>query len=514
MRSSVALLFCTIALATTAAPASAQRLYRLELGGSGGYYIFGSQTGLGGSFGSSVRLGYWIAGPLGIEAEGTYARPKTTSSLNKTVNVKSVAGWALLNFPIGTYNSFFLKLGYGSTRYGASCPAFSVPGSGPCGSTGEVQAGAGLRIALSPTVLMRYEASVNQSQTSKKFSNVGLNGGLSLMLFSKPLTDTDGDRVYDRKDRCPETPPGALVDKRGCPTDRDHDGVPDGLDRCPSTVPGAAVDRVGCATDSDGDGVLDGLDHCEDTPVGATVDGNGCPSDADLDGVFDGLDRCPETPEGAKVDALGCPGDSDNDGVPDGIDRCPDTPPGTSVNAFGCPPGQDSDHDGVIDALDRCPATPPGTGVDQDGCPVGAAPVEPNRPPTENPAPGIKAPLPAAAAPRAWMVPGAAFQLRSAAMGAEARPILDSVVTVMLADTTLTAMVQGYAQDRLVPTDNQRLSQQRAEAVRTYLLLKGVPPRRVIAQGRGSRSLVVADTTDVARVMNRRVEILLQPNAP
>jgi outer membrane protein OmpA-like peptidoglycan-associated protein len=112
------------------------------------------------------------------------------------------------------------------------------------------------------------------------------------------------------------------------------------------------------------------------------------------------------------------------------------------------------------------------------------------------------------------MVPGAAFQLRSAAMGAEARPILDSVVTAMLADTTLTAMVQGYAQDRLVPSDNQRLSQQRAEAVRTYLLLKGVPPRRVIAQGRGSRSLIVADTTDVARVMNRRVEILLQPNAP
>ena len=513
MRSSVALLLSTIALATTAAPASAQRLYRLELGGSGGYYIFGSETGLNGGFGGAARLGYWIAGPLGIEAEGTFARPTTNSSLNKTVDVKGLAGWALVNFPIGSNNSLFLKLGYGTTRYGGSCPAFSVPGSGPCGSTGEVQAGAGLRIALSPTILMRYEGSISQSQTSKKFSNVGLNAGLSLMLFSQPLIDTDGDRVYDRKDRCPETPPGALVDKRGCPTDRDRDGVPDGLDRCPNTAPGAAVNRVGCATDSDGDGVLDGLDTCESTPAGATVDGNGCPSDADRDGVFDGLDRCPETPEGAKVDGLGCPGDSDNDGVPDGLDRCAGTPSGTSVNSFGCPPGQDSDHDGVLDALDRCPATPAGTGVDQDGCPVGAAPVEPPTP-TPNVTPSVKPPGPSTETHRNWMVPGAAFQLRSAALGVEARPILDSVATAMLADSTLTATVQGYAQDRLVPGDNQRLSQQRAEAVRTYLLLKGVAPRRVVAQGRGSRSLIVADTTDVARVTNRRVEIMLQPNAP
>jgi OOP family OmpA-OmpF porin len=83
--------------------------------------------------------------------------------------------------------------------------------------------------------------------------------------------------------------------------------------------------------------VFDGLDQCPDTPKGATVDAKGCPTDADGDGVFDGLDQCPNTPKGATVDAKGCPMDSDGDGVPDGIDKCANTPAGLKVDASGCP---------------------------------------------------------------------------------------------------------------------------------------------------------------------------------
>jgi len=53
--------------------------------------------------------------------------------------------------------------------------------------------------------------------------------------------------------------------------------------------------------------VLDGLDQCPNTPKGATVDAKGCPSDSDGDGVPDGIDQCPNTPAGLKVDANGCP---------------------------------------------------------------------------------------------------------------------------------------------------------------------------------------------------------------
>jgi outer membrane protein OmpA-like peptidoglycan-associated protein len=104
--------------------------------------------------------------------------------------------------------------------------------------------------------------------------------------------------------------------------------------RRPAWFPHAAM--MSSAVDTDGDGVLDGADQCPDTPTGATVDARGCPSDSDGDGVYDGIDQCPDTPRGATVDARGCPMDSDGDGVYDGIDQCPDTPKGVKVDETGC----------------------------------------------------------------------------------------------------------------------------------------------------------------------------------
>jgi OOP family OmpA-OmpF porin len=121
-----------------------------------------------------------------------------------------------------------------------------------------------------------------------------------------PPPDTDMDGVPDKKDKCPDTPAGAIVDERGCPIDTDGDGVFDGLDKCAGTPSGATVDNAGCPKDSDADGVLDGLDKCPGTPKGAVVDASGCPKDTDKDGIYDGLDKCPDTRAGARIDASGC----------------------------------------------------------------------------------------------------------------------------------------------------------------------------------------------------------------
>jgi hypothetical protein len=59
------------------------------------------------------------------------------------------------------------------------------------------------------------------------------------------LEDQDGDGVFDFWDKCPETPPGVVVDEYGCPVDSDGDGVPDYLDHEPDTRPGAFVDDYG-----------------------------------------------------------------------------------------------------------------------------------------------------------------------------------------------------------------------------------------------------------------------------
>ncbi|HTS88554.1 MAG TPA: thrombospondin type 3 repeat-containing protein [Gemmatimonadales bacterium] len=450
--------FAVFLLGSLTAPLQAQRLYRFEVGVSGGYNVYASELELSSALGATLRAGYWIHGPLSVEADATFVQPKTTGVPQTSVSASSVSLWGLGNFPIGTVSTFFIKGGVGHVSYG-SCPKVSVAGAGPCGGAGILQAGAGVRLPIRPTIFMRYEASMNRSMGSTNVSNFTVQAGVSVMLKSEPLKDSDGDGVYDRYDLCPNTPLGALVDKHGCPTDQDGDGVPDGIDRCPNTPPGAIVDAVGCPMDSDGDGVIDGLDKCPDTPKGALVDDVGCPIDSDQDGVPDGIDRCPLTPRGAVVDSMGCPIDTDGDGVPDGLDKCPNTPPGTPVDADGCPTG-----------------------------------------------PGIAA-VDTLATELHYTLPGTVWRLRSAKLEPESYPVLDSIVAVMEATPAATAEVNGYAQDRLVPIDNTRLSKERAEAVRDYLVKKGIEVSRITVFGRGSTVLVVPDTTEAARTTNRRVEI-------
>lgn len=451
-------LVLAVLICAPASPAAAQRLYRFELGGSGGYNMFSDKLELASAFGAGFRLGYWFLPQYSLEADLGFASPTTNTPLKKSVSTSTFGIWALDNFRLGLTNTAFIKAGFGHTSFG-QCPSVSIPGSGPCGSTGVLQAGAGARIAISPKLFMRYEVTLNRSLKGLAFSNASLQAGLSMMLGSKPLVDTDGDGVYDIYDKCPNTPLGALVDKHGCPTDQDGDGVPDGLDRCPNTPEGAAVDAAGCPMDSDGDGVLDGIDQCPNTPKGALVDATGCPQDSDGDGVPDGIDRCPLTPHGAVVDSLGCPIDSDADGVPDGLDKCPDTPPGTRVDASGCPLGP------------------------------------------------VLAPEDTLANELRWTLPGTVWELRGAVLAPDALPILDSVAVTMEASPTTVAEVDGYAQDRLIPADNTKLSKRRAEVVRDYLVSKGVAANRITATGRGSLSPIVTDTTETARTINRRVEI-------
>ena len=88
--------------------------------------------------------------------------------------------------------------------------------------------------------------------------------------------DTDGDGVFNCKDKCPNTSKGVSVGANGCPRDTDGDGVPDYLDECPNTPKGVPVDAKGCPKDTDGDGVLDYLDECPNTPKGAEVNTVGC----------------------------------------------------------------------------------------------------------------------------------------------------------------------------------------------------------------------------------------------
>ena len=170
--------------------------------------------------------------------------------------------------------------------------------------------GVGVFGALTPRWSMRADIRGVYSEEAGSFSPflfMGLSAILGPVESAAP-TDTDGDGVPDRRDDCPNTPPGRTVDASGCELDSDGDGVVDGDDACPNTPAGTEVDARGCPpdADTDGDGVADKDDDCPNTPAGVEVDRNGCALDSDGDGVPNYQDECPNSEAGALVDQKGC----------------------------------------------------------------------------------------------------------------------------------------------------------------------------------------------------------------
>jgi hypothetical protein len=446
------LLLLSLGSGATALEAQQSR-YLVELGAGGLYQSFDAVSKLGSTFGGLGRVGVWLPYNFSLEGEGAFVSASTDPG-NVDVSVRTLSASVLYNIFLGNRAWAHLRLGGGNTSYGDDCP----PGPVICGSSGALLIGAGMRVGLTPDLLVRGDLLMSRNKSEQvdetvNLTNIGLGLGLSYMLGSKAIPDSDGDGILENRDRCPDTPSGAQVDGTGCPSDSDADGVPDGVDRCANTPPGASVNANGCTQDSDGDNIADGLDRCPDTESGVLVDPSGCPKDSDGDSIPDGLDRCSETPSGATVDALGCPGDEDGDGVLDGLDRCPRTPTGATINATGCPTGQ------------------------------GAATPEPQ------------------AAPPPARTPGTA-RLRP-----ESFVALDSISQILQADTSLRVEIGAHTGAGGTPAQNQHLSNLQADAVRTYLVTKGVNFQQVQARGYGGTVPLTTDNTPRGRAANVRVEI-------
>jgi OOP family OmpA-OmpF porin len=262
------------------------------------------------------------------------------------------------------------------------------------------------------------------------------------------------------------------------------------VDKCNDTPAGDKVDASGCSLpkDADGDGVVDTADQCPDTPAGDKVDAKGCslPKDADGDGVVDTADQCPDTPAGDKVDAKGCslPKDADGDGVNDDVDQCKDTPAGEQVDAKGCPLPKDADGDGVNDDKDRCPSTPAGVKVDQEGCQVL---FEQSK--------------------KTLILEGVNFETGKADLTPESQTILDGVAESLVANDSIKVQVGGHTDNTGSAAVNKRLSAARANAVREYLISKGVAADRLTAAGFGPSKPIASNRTAEGRAQNRRVEL-------
>ncbi len=337
-------------------------------------------------------------------------------------------------------------------------------------------------------------------------------------------TDSDGDGVPDKDDKCLDAPEDkdGFQDEDGCPEpDNDNDGVLDGNDLC-ALQPGP-LSNQGCPEDApkdrDGDGVVDPLDKCVDQPEDKDgfQDDDGCPDlDNDNDGLLDSKDKCPN--EAGPIQNLGCPvTDKDGDGLNDDKDKCPEEP--EDKDGFqdddGCP-DLDNDNDGVPDAQDKCPTvagSPENQGcadTDKDGdgvvdrsdkCPEEYGVKEEQGCPKKYKMVVVKK-------DRIEIKQQIKFKTGSAKIvGKESFAILDDVGRALEDNPQIKKIrIEGHTDSVGADAANLKLSQNRANSVMAELVKRRVDPARMLAVGFGETQPIASNATASGRAENRRTE--------
>lgn len=226
-----------------------------------------------------------------------------------------------------------------------------------------------------------------------------------------------------------------------------------------------------------------------------------CAKDSDNDKIPDCRDRCPFRPEDYQgfEDSDGCPDgdrDSDGDGIPDWKDKCPFEPEDRNgyQDEDGCPDGHiDTDGDGIPDWKDKCPLQYAKT---EDGCPqkyrlvtVTKKKIELNR--------------------------KVFFATARARILIRSFPLLREVGLVLRDYGSIHVCIEGHTDIRGGFNYNIRLSRQRAESVRRFLIREGISSRRIRAKGYSSSFPIAPNSTKTGRGKNRRVEIsIVEPGKP
>lgn len=173
--------------------------------------------------------------------------------------------------------------------------------------------------------------------------------------------------------------------------------------------------------------------------------------------------------------------DSDGDGIPDDKDPCPDEKGPVATN--GCP---DGDGDGVEDQIDACPKTPGPSG--NQGCPE--LTVE------------QKAVLDTAFS-------NLEFEFGKAIIKFESYTHLDRLGVMLVNNTTMNLTIKGHTDNVGSEEQNMKLSQARAEAVKTYLTDRGIDSGRIKVLYYGEEQPVASNDTEEGREKNRRVELVV-----
>ena len=124
------------------------------------------------------------------------------------------------------------------------------------------------------------------------------------------------------------------------------------------------------------------------------------------------------------------------------------------------------------------------------------------------PAPAYVAPEPPPAVPPKLVLYGVNFDFDKSTLRPEDIAIIDRDVTSLDNWGNVNIEVAGHTDSRGSDEYNIKLSQRRAEAVRDYLIDKGIASGRLSARGYGESQPIASNATDEGRFQNRRVELI------
>lgn len=148
----------------------------------------------------------------------------------------------------------------------------------------------------------------------------------------------------------------------------------------------------------------------------------------------------------------------------------PPPPPQVKVVHTPAPPPQ----------IIHCPSPFPGAKLDKYGCAI---------------------------APQTVVLHGVHFAFNKATLEPDAQTLLSLVAAAMKSQSSMTVQIAGFTDDIGSQAYNQKLSERRADSVRSYLITQGVDGKRMTTIGYGEdKPIVTPQNTAAARAQNRRVE--------
>jgi len=109
--------------------------------------------------------------------------------------------------------------------------------------------------------------------------------------------------------------------------------------------------------------------------------------------------------------------------------------------------------------------------------------------------------------PEKYILNNVFFDFNKATITAESYKELNQLAAFMKAQKTMEIEIAGYTDNIGTDVENLKLSQERADAIREYLLKHGVHSTKITAKGFGSSDPVATNDTPEGRKLNRRTEV-------